>query len=69
MRESWSAATYPGIDPRDVKKRVGGNVDVIAAGPPCQGFSTLGRRDPDDERNAMFRHLVRFVETFSPGCS
>ena len=55
-----------GIDPYDVKKRVGRNVDIIAAGTPVPGFSTLGRRDPDDKRNAMFRHLVRFVETFRP---
>ena len=54
------------IDPRDVKKRVGRSVDIIAAGPPCQGFSTLGRRDPEDKRNAMFRHLVMFAETFRP---
>ena len=55
-----------GIDPRDVKKRVGRRVDVIVAGTPCQGFSTLGRRNPDDLRNTMFRHVVRFVETFRP---
>lgn len=28
-------------------------VDVLLAGPPCQGFSTLGRQDPLDERNAL----------------
>ncbi len=30
-----------------------GRPDVVIAGPPCQGFSTAGRRDLDDPRNSL----------------
>ncbi|MYC81782.1 MAG: DNA cytosine methyltransferase [Acidobacteria bacterium] len=33
--------------------------DLVLAGPPCQGFSTAGRNDPEDERNL---HLQRVAE-------
>lgn len=55
------------IDPRDVKKKIGkGTIDIIGAGPPCQGFSTLGKRNGHDHRNRLFRNLVKFVDYFSP---
>lgn len=38
-----------------------GAVDVVIAGPPCQGFSTLGRRDPKDERNVLCLEVVRWA--------
>jgi DNA (cytosine-5)-methyltransferase 1 len=31
-------------------------VDVLIAGPPCQGFSTAGKREIDDERNHLLTH-------------
>src|SRR4051812_26503762 len=36
-------------------------VDVVIGGPPCQGFSALGRRDPTDVRNQLWREFVRVV--------
>ena len=33
--------------------------DLVLAGPPCQGFSTAGRNDPNDERNV---HLQRVAQ-------
>jgi len=40
--------------------------DVVAGGPPCQGFSNLGERVPDDPRNQLWRHYIRCVEMSRP---
>lgn len=37
-------------------------VDVVVGGPPCQGFSTLGKRDPQDARNGLWREYIRVVK-------
>ena len=34
-------------------KKKHGEVDVLVAGPPCQGFSSAGKGDPEDERNLL----------------
>jgi DNA (cytosine-5)-methyltransferase 1 len=35
--------------------------DVVVGGPPCQGFSNLGKRKPDDDRNRLWSEFVRVV--------
>lgn len=40
--------------------------DVIVGGPPCQGFSMAGRRDPSDERNRLPWAFLEFVEQINP---
>jgi len=42
------------------------DVDGIIGGPPCQGFSLSGNRDPKDPRNSLFMEFVRFVKWMSP---
>jgi DNA (cytosine-5)-methyltransferase 1 len=43
-----------------------GNVDLIAGGPPCQGFSLAGRRRRDDPRNRLFNHYLEIVSLLRP---
>lgn len=43
-----------------------GQLDGLIGGPPCQGFSTIGRRDLGDERNNLFAHFFRLVAELRP---
>ena len=43
-----------------------GDVDVIFGGPPCQGFSRLGKRDPNDPRNMLFHEYLRIIKGIKP---
>lgn len=43
-----------------------GTVDVLIAGPPCQGFSTLGRRDPLDARNDLCLSVLPWADMANP---
>jgi DNA (cytosine-5)-methyltransferase 1 len=43
-----------------------GELDVLDGSPPCQGFSTAGKRNMDDGRNQLFREYVRLLQDFQP---
>ena len=43
-----------------------GQVDLLAGGPPCQGFSTFGLRKAHDPRNQVFRQYLKVVELLQP---
>lgn len=43
-----------------------GTIDLVAGGPPCQGFSVGGKRDGADERNALVYRMLDFVEIVKP---
>ncbi len=41
-------------------------VDLIVGGPPCQGFSTVGPGNPEDQRNQLFMEFLRIVRLTKP---
>jgi len=41
-------------------------IDLIAGGPSCQGFSTHGKRIEEDDRNFLFKQFVRVVREVQP---
>ena len=41
-------------------------LDLLTACPPCQGFSTLGQGDADDERNDLITNVTRFTRVLRP---
>lgn len=43
-----------------------GTVDLIAGGPPCQGFSVYGDRKPNDLRNTLYKRYLKVVELVQP---
>lgn len=49
-------------------KRIAGkkDIDVIIAGPPCQGFSLTGPRNFDDPRNKLYLAVIEMVKQYQP---
>ncbi|WP_413489229.1 DNA (cytosine-5-)-methyltransferase [Carnobacterium divergens] len=43
-----------------------GVIDAIFGGPPCQGFSRLGKRDSSDPRNMLFHEYLRIIKDIQP---
>ncbi|WP_104546762.1 DNA cytosine methyltransferase [Chroococcidiopsis sp. TS-821] len=43
-----------------------GRIDLVFGGPPCQGFSIVGKRSLDDERNNLVFHFHRLVTELNP---
>lgn len=50
---------------RSVLDRIG-KVDVVVGGPPCQGFSTSGKRALDDPRNSLVRAFLHAIKLAEP---
>jgi DNA (cytosine-5)-methyltransferase 1 len=42
------------------------DIDVVFGGPPCQGFSLIGKRSLDDSRNSLVFHFLRLILELKP---
>jgi DNA (cytosine-5)-methyltransferase 1 len=59
-------AGMPGSQVLENLKVRAGEVEVCVGGPPCQGFSTMGKRNPRDERNLLLADFLRIVGEIGP---
>jgi len=52
----------------DKIREIAGNrpIDVVIAGPPCQGFSVTGPRNFDDPRNKLYLAVIELVKQYKP---
>lgn len=52
----------------DEIKRIAGDrtIDLVIAGPPCQGFSLSGPRNFDDKRNKLYLAVLEMVKQYKP---
>jgi len=47
-------------------KKLSWKIDLVAWGPPCQGFSLAGRRDANDIRNTLVYSYLEFIKIVQP---
>jgi len=47
-------------------ENMAGSIDLLVGGPPCQGFSIAGRRNPSDPRNQMAEQYLKLVSILRP---
>lgn len=50
----------------EIEGHVGGKVFGVFGGPPCQGFSEIGKRNPNDPRRELLGHFFRIVAELRP---
>lgn len=78
IKHSWPTEWLP-VGPHNIRsirrrkekysrhlKALRAQVDLVAGGPPCQGFSSLGRRNSRDPRNLLVHDYLWFVRQIQP---
>jgi DNA (cytosine-5)-methyltransferase 1 len=64
-KKNWSVDDLLKEHLRELRA-LAGEVEVLAGGPPCQGFSFAGKRNESDPRNQLFQKYVDVVNAVQP---
>lgn len=64
-KRAWDAEDLLKIHKKELKE-LRTKVDLLAGGPPCQGFSLNGLRRPDDPRSRMVEIYLNYVKLIRP---
>lgn len=54
------------FDSKKIRALYPGAIDLVFGGPPCQGFSVIGKRNLEDVRNELIFHFCRLVKELQP---
>lgn len=62
----YDISSLKGEDLNQAFKLSKGELTGVIGGPPCQGFSSMGKQDVNDPRNSLFLHYFRLVNELQP---
>jgi DNA (cytosine-5)-methyltransferase 1 len=65
-QRAWSIDELLAVHRKELSELREQGVDLIAGGPPCQGFSFAGRRQERDPRNQLFLKYLEMVQLIQP---
>ncbi|MGW6173696.1 DNA cytosine methyltransferase [Arthrobacter sp. NPDC055138] len=65
-RHTFGDKVYAGPIQQWLKDETTPQVDVVVGGPPCQGFSLLGKRDINDDRNSLWKEYASTLRRARP---
>jgi DNA (cytosine-5)-methyltransferase 1 len=68
-KDKFKKIDLSSVDPKDIKKILGikaDEIDLVVGGPPCQGFSSMGKQNLKDPRNKLAINFAEIIAVIKP---